>query len=87
MFNFLNDEHHFAVAVYEQRSEQTMLNERNAAVEIEMEAVSSLAAGLQGDLITPADAPRFVVALVLEDVNDIAAAEAIGRAVLARARD
>ena len=36
---------------------------------------------------TPADAPRFVVALVLEDVNDIAAAEAIGRAVLARARD
>ena len=33
-----------------------MLNERNAAVEIEMEAVSSLAAGLQGDLITPADA-------------------------------
>ena len=33
-----------------------MLNERNAAVEIEMEAVSSLTAGLQGDLITPADA-------------------------------
>ena len=33
-----------------------MLNERNAAAAIEMEAVSSLAAGLQGDLITPADA-------------------------------
>ncbi len=31
----------------------------------------------------PADAPRFVVALVLEDENDIADAEAIGRAVLA----
>ena len=30
----------------------------------------------------PADAPRFVVALVLEDVDDTAAAEAIGRAVL-----
>ena len=33
----------------------------------------------------PADAPRFVVALVLEDANDIAAAEAIGRAVLGAA--
>jgi peptidoglycan glycosyltransferase len=33
--------------------------------------------------LAPADAPRFVVALVLEDVNDIAAAEAIGQAVLA----
>lgn len=33
----------------------------------------------------PADAPRFVVALVLEDVNDIATAEEIGRAVLAGA--
>ena len=37
--------------------------------------------------LAPADAPRFVVALVLEDVNDIAAAEAIGRAVLAEASD
>jgi len=36
--------------------------------------------------MAPANAPRFVVALVLEDVNDIAAAEAIGRAVLAIAR-
>ncbi len=36
--------------------------------------------------MAPADAPRFVVALVLEDINDIAAAEAIGRAVLAIAR-
>ncbi len=34
----------------------------------------------------PADAPRFVVALVLEDEDDIAAAEAIGRAVLAATR-
>jgi len=32
---------------------------------------------------TPAGAPRFVMALVLEDANDIGAAEAIGRAVLA----
>ena len=31
----------------------------------------------------PAHAPRFVVALVLEDENDIATAEEIGRAVLA----
>ena len=31
----------------------------------------------------PADAPRFVIALVLENEDDIAAAEAIGRAVLA----
>ena len=37
--------------------------------------------------MAPANAPRFVVALVLEDVNDIAAAEAIGRAVLAIASD
>lgn len=34
----------------------------------------------------PADAPRFVVALVLEDQNDMTAAEAIGHALLAAAR-
>jgi cell division protein FtsW (lipid II flippase) len=37
--------------------------------------------------LAPAGAPRFVVALVLEDANDIAAAEAIGRAVLAEASE